>query len=118
MLSRRERRLVQGASLGKEAFLADSGRVGEVAARVGRVRRVVFSTSSLSTTSHVVDQGSIDVGATEADGIEEGIGVSYKILLVSEFIGHDLGITSIAEHHQPTRYTYCFSSCAPSHDVS
>jgi hypothetical protein len=32
----------KGASLGKEAVLADSGRAGEVAAGVGRVRRVTF----------------------------------------------------------------------------
>jgi len=32
----------QGASLGEEAVLADSGRVGEVAARVGRVRSLAF----------------------------------------------------------------------------
>jgi hypothetical protein len=30
--------LAQGAALGEEAALADSGRAGEVAARVGRVR--------------------------------------------------------------------------------
>jgi len=29
----------QGAFLGEEAALADSGRAGEVAARIGRVRR-------------------------------------------------------------------------------
>jgi hypothetical protein len=32
----------QGASLGEEAVLADSGRAGEVAARVGRVRSLAF----------------------------------------------------------------------------
>jgi len=41
----RERRLVQGESLGKEAVLAHSGRVGEVAAGVGWVRRATFSAS-------------------------------------------------------------------------
>jgi hypothetical protein len=41
----RERSLVKGASLGEEAVLADSGRVGEVAARVGRVRTETFSAS-------------------------------------------------------------------------
>ena len=71
----RERSLVQGASLGKEAVLADSGRVGEVAARVGRVRREDFSTSSFSATRHVVDERPIDVGATEADGIEKEVGI-------------------------------------------
>ena len=34
--------LGQGASLGEEAVLADSGRAGEVAARVGRVRSLAF----------------------------------------------------------------------------
>ena len=33
----RERRLVKGASMGKEAVLAASGRAGEVAAVVGRM---------------------------------------------------------------------------------
>ena len=31
---------------------------------------------------HVVDEGPVDVGATETDGIEEGIGISYKVLLI------------------------------------
>jgi hypothetical protein len=35
-------RLGQGASLGEEAISADSGREGEVAARVGRVRSLAF----------------------------------------------------------------------------
>jgi len=49
--------LGQGASLGEEAVLADSGRAGEVAARVGRVRSPVFLnilwdiTSSFMTAS-------------------------------------------------------------------
>jgi hypothetical protein len=34
--------LGQGASLGEEAVLADSGRAGEVSAWVGRVRRLAF----------------------------------------------------------------------------
>ena len=34
--------LGQGASLGEEAVLADSGRAGEVAAGVGRVRSLDF----------------------------------------------------------------------------
>jgi hypothetical protein len=41
----REQNLGNGASLGKEAVLAASGRVGEVDAGVGRVRRQTFSTS-------------------------------------------------------------------------
>ena len=34
--------LGQGASQGEEAVLADSGREGEITARVGRVRSLVF----------------------------------------------------------------------------
>ena len=40
----RERSLVKGASLGKEAVLADSGWAGEATAGVGRVRTAPFST--------------------------------------------------------------------------
>ena len=56
--------------------------------RVLRARRVPgrsplhFSTSSLSATRHVVDERPVYVGATEADGIEEEIGVCHKVLLV------------------------------------
>jgi hypothetical protein len=39
----RERRMGKGASLGKKAVLAASGRAGVVAAGVGRVRNVTFS---------------------------------------------------------------------------
>ncbi len=74
-----------------------------------------FSTSSFSATSHVVDQRPIDVGATEADGIEEGIRIRDKVFLVSELINHDLGVAGVAQHHQPTRYAYRFSPRAPSH---
>ena len=67
MLSRRERRLVQGASR---------------RARVGRVRREDFSTSSFTATCHVVDERPVDVGATDADGIEEVIVIRHKVLVV------------------------------------
>ena len=39
----RERRRGKGASLGKEAVLADSGRAGDIVARVARVGRETFS---------------------------------------------------------------------------
>ena len=42
ILLSRERSSRNGASLGKEAVLADSGRAGEVAAGVGRVRSLAF----------------------------------------------------------------------------
>ena len=92
---------MQGVSLGKEAVLADSGQVGEIATRVGLVRREDVSTSSFTATGHVVNKRPIDVGTTEADRIEEGLGIRDKILLVGEFIGHHLGMAGIAEHHEP-----------------
>jgi len=88
------------------------------ARRVGRVTREDFSTSSFTATRHVVDERPINIGATEADGIEEGIGIRDKVLFVGEFIGDDLGVAGLAQHHQPTRYTYSFSSRAPSHNLS
>ncbi len=41
----RERSMGKGASVGKEAVLAAWGRAGDIAARVGRVRMVTFSTA-------------------------------------------------------------------------
>jgi hypothetical protein len=79
------------------------------------VRKEDFSTSSLAATRHVVDERPINIGTTEADGIEEGIGISDKVLFVGEFIGDDLGVAGLAQHHQPTRYAYRFSPRAPSH---
>ena len=91
--------------------------------RVLRARRapgrspLPFSPSSFPAASHVVDKRPVNVGATEADGIEEGVRVRDKVLFVSEFIGDDLGVAGVAQHHQSTRYAYSFSSRAPSHDV-
>src|SRR5437764_11374763 len=45
----------QGASLGEESVLADAGRVGEITARVGRVRSQVFL-SILQECSPLVTQ--------------------------------------------------------------
>jgi hypothetical protein len=57
--------------------------------RVLRARRapgrspLPFSTSSLfPATCHVVDERPIDIGAAEADGIEEEVGIRDKILFV------------------------------------
>jgi len=38
-----------------------------------------FSTSSFGAAEHVIDQRSIDIGATETDGIEERFVVCDKI---------------------------------------
>jgi hypothetical protein len=49
------------ASLGEEAVLADLGRVGEVAARVGRVRSLAFLSSLRGCSSLVSQDLIIDV---------------------------------------------------------
>jgi hypothetical protein len=83
----------------------------------GERRWRASSTSSLSATRHVVDQRPIDVGTSQADGIEEDIGIGDKVLLIGQFVGDDLRIAGLAEHHQPTRYAYSFSSCTSSQDA-
>ena len=54
---------------------------------------------SLSAAGHVVNEGAIDVGAADTDGIEERVCICHKILLVGELIRNDLGIANVAEHH-------------------
>jgi hypothetical protein len=51
--------LGQGASLGEEAVLADSGREGEVSARVGRVRKLDF----LNSLRRIVQEGLVGLSA-------------------------------------------------------
>ena len=45
--------LGQGASMGEEAVLADSGRAGEVIARVGLVRSLAFLSILLGQSGYV-----------------------------------------------------------------
>jgi hypothetical protein len=70
---------------------------------------------SLAAAGHVVDEGAIDVGAAEADRIEERFEVGDEILLIRKLFTHNLGITGLAEHHQASRNSYCFSPGTPSH---
>jgi hypothetical protein len=53
--------LGQGASVGDETVLADSGRAGEVAARVGWVGSLVFLSILLERSSLVQDVPVIEV---------------------------------------------------------
>jgi len=55
----------------------------------------------LAATRHVVDQRPVDVGTTETNGIEEGLGIRDKVLLVGEFIGHDLGVAGFEKIRGP-----------------
>lgn len=65
----------------------------------------------LPAAGHVIDERTVDVCASAADGIEERVRVCDKILFVREFIRNDLGIADVAEHHQAARYSDGFSSC-------
>lgn len=74
-----------------------------------------FTAASLAAAGHVVDEGSIDVGATGADPIQQGFEVSHEVLRVWKLFVDDLRITGIAEHHQASRNPYRFSPRAPGH---
>lgn len=69
----------------------------------------------LATPRHVIDEGTIDIGAPATDGVEQRVRVCDEILFVGELIRDDLGVTDLAEHHQATRHADCFSSCTGSH---
>lgn len=62
--------LGQGASLGEKAVLADSGRAGVVAARVGRVRSLAFWNSLLGrfVTGPLSSPPGLD-GSTDHNGV-------------------------------------------------
>ena len=55
--------LGQGASLGEEAVSADSGRAGEVTARVGWVRSLAFLSTLPRYTPVIPDVQSNDISA-------------------------------------------------------
>lgn len=61
-------------TLGARRVLARQGWVGE---------KRGFSTSSFGTPEHVVDERTIDIGATETDRIEERFVIRHKIPGVS-----------------------------------
>lgn len=76
-----------------------------------------YRAALLPTPRHVIDEGSIDVGASATDRIEERVRVCDKILFISELVRNDLGIADITEHHQSTRHSDRFSSCTCSHEA-
>ena len=49
---------------------------------------------------HVVDEGSIDIGAADADRIEERFKVGDEIFLVGQFLGHHLIMAGITQHDE------------------
>jgi hypothetical protein len=64
---------------------------------------------------HVVDEGAIDVGAADADCIEECFGIGDEVLRIRKLFIHDLGITGLAQHHQASRHPNRFPPSTSSH---
>ena len=89
----------------------------------GAIKGIVGATSLttkrqqplFAAAGHVVDERAIDVGAADADRIEKRFEVGDEILLIRKLFTHNLGITGLAEHHQASRNSYCFSPGTPSH---
>ncbi|MGE0469569.1 MAG: hypothetical protein AB7P19_09265 [Nitrospira sp.] len=53
-----------------------------------------------AAAGHVVDEGSIDIGAADTDRIEERFKVGDEIFLVGEFLSHHLIMAGIAQHDE------------------
>lgn len=68
-----------------------------------------------AATGHIINERTVNVGASHADRIEEGICIRHKVFLVGEFVRDDLGIAGIAQHHQSARYAYGLSPCTCGH---
>lgn len=79
---------------------AVSSLKGDLAMRAGLFR----------TPEHIVDEGAIDIGAAEADGLEEEFVIGDKIAVVHQFVGQDVFMAGVAEHHQSPRDRHGFSS--------
>lgn len=69
----------------------------------------------LAAPGHVVDKGSIDVGASGTDPIQQSFEVGHEVLSVWKFFVDDLSITGITQHHQASRNPYRFSPDTPGH---
>lgn len=69
----------------------------------------------LAAARHVVDERTVNIGATDADRIEERFKVGHKVFLVRKLFIHDLGVTGFAQHHQTSRDRDRFSSSTSSH---
>lgn len=53
------------------------------------------------TPQHVVDQGSIDIRAPDANGIEQRFVVGHEIPLIDQILGKDLFVAYVTQHHEP-----------------
>ncbi len=53
------------------------------------------------TPQHIVDQGPVDIRATDANGIEQRFVVGHEVPLIDQFLGKYLLVADIAQHHQP-----------------
>ena len=60
--------------------------------------------SLLGASQHIINERTVDVRATRADGIEEGFIVLNEIFVIRQVFGHDLVVAAITEHHQPPHH--------------
>ena len=56
---------------------------------------------SLRTAQHVIDQRTIDVGATHTNGVEQCFVVRDKVPSVRQLVVVHLVVTGLAQHHEP-----------------
>jgi len=61
------------------------------------------------TPGHVVDEGAVDVGVADADGIEKRFEVGDEILRVRQLLRHNFVTAGVAEHTEPARAPHRFS---------
>jgi hypothetical protein len=65
------------------------------------LKRKAFSTSSLGTPQHIIDERPVDVCAPRTNRIEQRFIVLHEIFVIGQLLGHHLFIAAVAEHHQP-----------------
>jgi hypothetical protein len=61
-----------------------------------------YRAALLPTPRHIIDEGTVDIGASATDGIEERVCICNEILFIRELVRNDLGIADVTEHHQTT----------------
>jgi len=59
------------------------------------------SAALLRTPQHIVNQGTIDIRAPDANRIEQRFVIGHEVALIDQFLGKDLLVADIAQHHQP-----------------
>lgn len=83
--------------------------------KLNTLKKEELPVSLFPAAGHVVDEGAVDIGAADADRIEERFEIGDEVFLVRKFFIHDLGVTGLAQHHQASRDPDRFSPSTSSH---